>query len=156
MAQSDVRELPRIDQAFLGLGVLVLIASFLPYSGASYLGVSDSAIAWHGWAALALILMLIATALVAVQLMTDATLPALRVSWNVVVVALDALGALILVIRTLTLDSGKSAGLSYGVRWGGWLLILAAIAQVVVAGTRFRASGESMPWAATGDGPTSD
>jgi len=156
MAQSDVRELPRIDQAFLGLGVLILIASFLPYYGASYGGVSDSATAWHGWAALALIFMLIATGLVAVQLMTDATLPALKVSWNVVVVGLDALGALILVIRTLTLDSGNVAGFSYGVRWGGWLLILVAIAQVVVAGLRFRASGEAMPWTAAGAGPTSD
>jgi amino acid transporter len=156
MAQTDVRELPRIDQVFLGLGVLILIASFLPYYGASYLGVSDSATAWHGWAALALILMLVATALVAVQLMTDATLPTLKVSWNVVVVAVDALGALILLIRTFTLDSGHTAGFSYGVRWGGWLLILAAIAQVVVAGLRFRASGEPMPWAAPGEAPTSD
>jgi len=155
MAQTDVRQLPRLDQAFLGLGLLVLVASFLPYYGVSSPIVSDSDIAWHGWAALALVLMLLATALVAVQLMTDATLPALTVSWNVVVVALDALGALILVIRTLTLDSGEILGLSIGPRWGAWVLMIAAIAQVVMAAMRFRASGEPVPWASDA-GPTSD
>jgi hypothetical protein len=158
MAQTDVRELPRIDQAFLGLGVLVLIASFLPWYGASYstsvlgrgISASSSENAWHGWAALGLILMLLATAIVAVQLMTDTALPTLMVSWNVVVLAIDAIGALILIIRSFTMESADVSGLSIGLRWGAWILMIVALAQVVVGAMRFRASGEAMPWAAHG------
>lgn len=152
MAQRDVRSLPRIDQWFLGLGVVIFIASFLPWYGASYSGsllgnrISSSAsvTAWHGWAAFGLLLMLIATVVVAVQLLTDTTLPQLRLSWNIVVVTLDALGALIYLIRSLDLPSASGPGFSVGLRWGGWILLIAAIAQVIVAGLRFRATGESL------------
>ena len=161
MAQSDVRELPRIDQAFLALGLLILVASFLPWYRASYsteflghrISGSGSTHAWHGLAAVGVLFMLIATAVVAAQLFAATALPELKVSWNIVVVAVDALGAVFIVIRSLDLPSAD--GFSVSLRWGGWILILAAIAQVVVAGLRFRASGESMPWAA-GAGPTGD
>jgi hypothetical protein len=158
MAQTDLRSLPRNDQLFLGLGVLVLITSFLPWYGSSYstsflgrhIDGSYSTNAWHGLAAFGIILMLIATALVLVQLMTDTTLPELRVSWNIVIIALDALGALFIIIKSFDLPHGSVAGISIGLRWGGWLLILAAVAQVVVGGLRFRESGEPMPWAGHG------
>lgn len=156
MAQ-DVRALPRNDQLFLGLGALVFIASFLPWYGATAsvgpLSESTSTHAWHGLAAFGIVLMLVATVLVGVQLLSDATLPQLRVSWNVVVVALDAVGALIVVIKSFDLPSGSVLNVSYGLRWGGWILILAAVAQVVVAGLRFRDSGEPLPWAAGSSPP---
>jgi hypothetical protein len=161
MAHTDFRSLSRDDQAFIGLGVLVLIASFLPWYGttvsASYLGhgisESSSTHAWHGWAALGLILMLVATALVVEQLFSDSQLPALRVSWNVVVLGLDALGALLIIIRSFTLPSSDVPGINIGLRWGAWILMIAAVAQVVVCLMRFRASGESMPWAAVPPSP---
>jgi hypothetical protein len=157
MAQTDFRSLSRIDQIFIGLGVLVLIAaSFLPWYGVSFsIGIPGHTVssnstthAWHGWAALGIILMLVATALVVEQLLPDTKLPELKVSWNVIVLALDALGALLIVIKSFNLPSASVPGFSVGLRWGGWILIIAAIAQVVVAVMRFRASGESMPWAA--------
>jgi len=162
MAQTDVRALPRNDQVFLGLGLLILIASFLPWYGASYsasfagqsISGSASENAWHSYAALGLLLMLAATVLVAVEVLTDATMPALRVSWNVVVVVLDVVGAVLIIIRSLDLPSASAPGFSVGLRWGGWILIIAAVAQVVFAALRFRASGEPMPWAAPhADGP---
>jgi len=161
MAQGDFRSLSRNDQAFIGLGALVLIASFLPWYGTTVSGkllghgfnVSSSTHAWHGWAALGLILMLLATALVVEQLFSDSKLPELKVSWNVVVLGLDALGALLIVIRSFTLPSTDVVGVSTGLRWGGWVLIIAAVAQVAVALMRFRASGESMPWEAAPPDP---
>lgn len=159
MAQ-DVRTLPRNDQLFIGLGLLVLIASFLPWYGVSFslAGFSggDSTWAWHGLAATGLILMLLATGLVVVELFTDTTLPELKVSWNVVVVVLDALGAVFIVIRSFDLPSKAVPGFSAGLRWGGWILIIAAVAQVVVAVLRFRESGEPMPWAAAGATPPAE
>lgn len=164
MAQTDVRALPRNDQLFLGLGVLVLIASFLPWYGSSYsvnfagqhVSASGSTHAWHGLAAFGVVLMLIATALVVVQLFLDDALPELKVSWNVVIVALDALGAIFIIIKSLDLPSASAAGYSSGLRWGGWILMIAAVAQVIVAGLRFRESGEPMPWAASGPAAPSD
>jgi len=161
MAQSDFRSLSRNDQAFIGLGVLVLIASFLPWYGTTVSGkllgrgfnVSSTTHAWHGWAALGLILMLLATALVVEQLFPDSKLPALKVSWNVVVLGLDALGALLIIIRSFTLPSADGVGVSTGLRWGGWILMIAAVAQVAVALMRFRASGDSMPWSAAAPPP---
>src|SRR5581483_6591055 len=118
MAQTDLRSMPRNDQAFLGLGVLVLIASFLPWYGYSFsvsvlgrgISSSGSTTAWHGLAAFGIILMLIATGIVAVQLMTDTTMPQMQVSWNVVVIALDALGALFIVIKSFDLPSASGPG----------------------------------------------
>ncbi|MDQ1698727.1 MAG: hypothetical protein QOG34_590 [Frankiaceae bacterium] len=156
MARIDLADMPRRDQAFLGLGVLILILSFLPWYGgdvsANILGTHVSRAwstnAWHGWAALGLILMLIATAIVATELLSETKLPELRVSWAIVVFALDVVGGLLLVIKSFNLPSASGTGFSVGLRWAGWLLVIAAIAQVVVAALRFRASGETMPWAA--------
>lgn len=158
MAQTNVRELPRNDQLFLGLGVLVLLTSFLPWygydlsvsAGGRTLSTSWSETAWTGLVAFGLTLMLVATVLVLVQLVTTATLPEIGVSWNVVVLGLDALGALFVVIKSFTVSHGSVLGASYGLRWGGWILVVVAIAQVVVGALRFRESGEPMPWAASG------
>jgi hypothetical protein len=118
------------------------------------LSASASVTAWHGWAALGLILMLLATLIVAIQLLSGAELPRLRVSWNVVVLALDVVGAAIFAIRSLRLPSSSVPGFSVGLRWGGWILLIAVVAQVVYAALRFRASGESLArWDAMGSPP---
>lgn len=152
MAQTDLRELPRNDRVFLGLGVAVFIASFLPWYGASVsasfggqsISSSASVTAWHGWAALGVILMLVATLIVAVQRFSDAELPTLMLSWTRVVLLIDVVGAGIFVIRSIRLPSESVAGFSVGLRWGGWLLMIVAIAQVVFAALRVRDAGESL------------
>jgi hypothetical protein len=161
MAGTDLRQLPRNDQLFLGTGALVFIASFLPWYGVSYnakllsrsIGSSASTNAWHGLAAFGLILILAATLLVAVMLLGSVELPVIPVSWGVVVLGLDALGALFVVIKSVDLPTASAAGFSVGLRWGGWLLMIFAVAQVVVAALRFRDSGEAMPWAGRGAAP---
>lgn len=155
MPAPDFRQLPRTDQAFLGAGVLVLIASFLPWYGVSYdfkfAGVhssgSASINAWHSYATLGLLLMLAATALVAVQAFSPSTsLPDLPVSWNFLAAAVAAVGALLVLIRSLDLPSASGPGGNVGLRWGGWLLIVFSIALAVIGAWRLRESGEAMPW----------
>ena len=153
-----MRQLPRNEQWFLGAGVLVFVASFLPWYGVSYnlsfagLKSSGSASinAWHSYATLGLLLLLAATVIAGVMDFARDTLPETPVSWNVVVTALSAVGALLVVIRSLNLPSASGPGASVGLRWGGWILLIACIAHAVLAVMRMRASGDPMPWAQQG------
>jgi hypothetical protein len=154
MAQPDLRSLPRNEQLFLGAGVLVFIASFLPWYGVSYnlsfAGVKSSGSAsinaWHSYATLGLLLILAATVVAAVMVFAADSLPEMPVSWNVVVMGLSVVGALLVVIRSLNLPSASGPGSSVGLRWGGWVLLIACVAHAVLAVLRMRAAGESMPW----------
>jgi len=63
------------------------------------------------------------------------------------VLAPSAVGTLLLIIRSFTLDHGSIGGLSYGLRWGAYVLIILCIVQTVFALLRMRAAGDAMPWA---------
>ena len=157
MAQPDFRTMPRNDQGVLAAGVLAFIASFFPYYGASVSTVgfhgSSSTSAWHSYATLAIILVMAATVVAAVQLFSPSSLPETSTSWNFVVLALSALGTVLLIIRSFTLDHGNIGGLSYGLRWGAYVLMVLCVVQVVFAFLRMREAGESMPWAHGGTAP---
>ena len=150
MDQNDIKNLPRNDQMILGAGVLAFIASFLPYYGVSgsFFGhhESTSTSAWHGWNVFALLLILAATLIAAVIVFAASSMPELPVSPNFAVAGLAALGTLILIIRSFTLDHGKIGGFSYGLRWGAYVLIILCVVQTVFAVIKLRESGEAMPW----------
>jgi uncharacterized protein DUF5336 len=154
MAESDIKNLPRNDQIILGAGVLAFIASFLPYYGASgsFFGhhASTSTTAWHSWNVLAMLLILAATAIAAVIVFAASSMPSMPVSPNFAVAGLAAVGTLILIIRSFTLDHGKIAGFSYGLRWGAYVLMILCVVQTVFAVTKLRESGEAMPWESSG------
>jgi len=158
MDQNDIANMPRNDQAVLGLGVLVFIASFFPYYGASgsFLGqhASSSTTAWHSYATLALLLLIASTAVAAVKVFGGANLPDLPVGWNMIVLGLSALGTVLLIIRSFTLDSGHIAGFEYGLRWGAYVLMVLAVLHTFVAYMSTRASGEAMPWASSSSDST--
>lgn len=148
---TDMRSMPRIDLALIGLGVLVFIASFFPWYGYNFnfggFGSGSASInSWHSWAVLALLLLLAGTVVAAVLIFAGANLPRLPVSWNFVVLALIALGTLIYIIRTFTLDTASGDGGSVGLKWGAYVVMIFALAQTVVAFLRLRESGEAMPW----------
>jgi len=161
MESSDFRQLARNDQLFLGAGVLVFIASFLPWYGVSYnlnfAGIKSSGSAsinaWHSYATLGLLLLLAATVVAAVTLLAAESLPEIPVSWNVVVMGLSVVGALLVVIRSLNLPSASGPGASVGLRWGGWVLLIACVAHALLAVIRLRESGEPMPWVHHGTEP---
>jgi hypothetical protein len=156
MPSSDFRQLGRNDQGVLAAGVLAFIASFFPYygytvSGAAggLLGVkaSHSWTAWHSYATLSLLLMIAATAVASAQIFAKESLPDVGVSWNMVVLGLSGLGALMFIIRSFTFDSGDIGPLSYGLKWGAYVVMILMVAQTAFAFMRVRAAGESMPWA---------
>ena len=125
----DFKALSRHDQIALGAGVLVFIASFLPWYGASFAGSSVSVTAWHGLAAFGLILLLLALVLTAAELFAKDSLPELPVSYPVVEAGLAGLGALFVIIKSFNLPSGGAFGVDYGLRWGGYILIILTIVQ---------------------------
>jgi hypothetical protein len=138
----DVRELPRQDQALIGLGALALLASFLPWYGFSVAigqigSIHWSHNAWHGGlAALGLILVLAATVVVAMQGLGVIDLPQLPVPWPVAIAIVDGLGALLVVINSFNLPSVAGPYASLGLRWGGWLLIVTVLAHAILAVVR--------------------
>jgi hypothetical protein len=141
----------------IGAGVAVLIFSFLPYYGVSSsvkiggrsFGASASVTAWHSYATLAILLLLLAAGLLAARAFGGVRLPETVVSVNFAVFALAALGTLLFLLRSFTLPSGGGGGLySYGLKFGAYLVILAALAETACAFLVFRESGEPLPWAA--------
>jgi hypothetical protein len=157
MESSDFRQLARNDQGVLAAGVLAFIASFFPYYGASvsaggFHG-STSTSAWHSYATLAILLVMAATVVAAVQVFARDSLPQIGMSWNFIVLALSAVGTLLLIIRSFTLDHGDIGGFSYGLKWGAYVLMILCLVQTVFAFLRMRTAGEAMPWAHGGAAP---
>ena len=164
MDQNDIKNLSTNDKVFLGAGILLFILSlFLPYygysvdydgpdiPGAGDFGASDSTSAWHSWGTLALILLLLALIIGAIVIFSRSTLPEIPVSWNVVVLGLAVLGALIFIIRSFTYDSDSTSvpgvgEASYGLKWGAYVLMLLALVQAVFAYLRTKDAGDAMPW----------
>jgi hypothetical protein len=160
MTERDLRQLPRNDQGVLAAGLLVFIASFFPYYGVSLSGkasgglfpggVSHSVTSWHSYATVGLLLVLAATIVAAIAVFARGSLPEIPISWNLVALGLSGLGTLLYIIRSLTLDSGDVGPLSYGLKWGAYVVILLCLAHTAFAFMRVRAAGEPMPWAQHG------
>ena len=153
MANVGGREVGTNDLGVMAAGVAALVFSFLPYVGVSYEvkgfgGGSAHINAWHGWAFLGLLLLVLAAGVVAARVLADVTLPTLPVGWHVVVAGAAALGTLMVLVRGLSWGGSEFSGLgtsySSGMRWGGWLLVLAGIAETVFAVLALRESGESV------------
>lgn len=153
MANVGGREVNNNDLGVMAAGLAALVFSFLPYWGVSYKvkglgGSSSSVTAWQGYAVLGLLLLFIAAGIVAARVFGGVTLPSAPVGWHVIVAACAVLGTVLVILRALTIDSASysafGASMSAGVKWGGLLLFLAAIAESVFAFLAFRASGESL------------
>ena len=91
MPGFDVKQIKRNDQVILGAGILFLLLSFFaPFYGVSYhgggFGGSASVTAWHSYGFLAVLLIVIAVAIVAARVLGNASLPALPIGPNLLVV----------------------------------------------------------------------
>ena len=148
MANVGGREVNNNDLGVMAAGVAALVFSFLPYWGVSYkglgTGLSGSVTAWHGWAFLGLLMILAAAGIVAARVFGGMTLPTLPVGWYVIVAGLAALGTAIVLIRGLTYPHLSGVGASVGMKWGGYLLVLAGIVEAAFAFMAMRASGETV------------
>jgi hypothetical protein len=152
MPGFDVKQIKRNDQVILGAGILFLLLSFFaPFYGVSYHGAggfggSASVTAWHSYGFLAVLLIIIAVGLVAARVFGNASLPALPIGPNLLVVAISGLGTLLLLLRGFTYKSASGGGYSVGLKWGAWVLYILAIAVVVGAVLNLMASGEKVAW----------
>jgi hypothetical protein len=148
MSGFDLKQVNRNDKGLIGAGIVVFIASFLPYWGWSAGGFGDySTSAWTGYAVFGLLLLFIAAGIAAARVFGGANLPKLPVGANLLVAALAAIGTLLVILRGFTYPHADlgSAG-SVGVRWGGYILMIAAIVETVFAVMNFRSSGEKLAW----------
>ena len=132
-SMPDFKAMPRHDQIALRSGVVVFNASFLPWYGASFAGHSVSVTAWHGLAALGLILLLLALLATAAEMFAKDSLPELPVAYPLLEAGLACLGALFVIIKSFDLPSGGGFGVSYGLRWGGWILLIAVVVQAGIS-----------------------
>ena len=153
MANVGGRDIGTDDLGVLAAGLAALVFSFLPYVGASYTvkgfgGGSAHINAWHGWAFLGLLLLLAAAGIVAARVFGGVELPALPVGWHVLAAGAAAVGTFILLVRGLSWGGNEFEGIgtsySSGMRWGGYLLVLAGLAEAFFAVRAMRASGESI------------
>jgi hypothetical protein len=134
----DFKAMPRHDQLILGCGVLVFIASFLPWYGVKFKGFggfsggSSTTDAWHGLAAFGLVLLLASLIVTAAEIFAKDSLPAAPVSYAIIAAGLACLGALFVIIKSFDLPSGGGPGFSVGLRWGGWLLLILVVVQAVL------------------------
>jgi hypothetical protein len=149
-----VQDINRNDLGVMGAGVLAFIASFLPYYGYSFKGLtvggqhfggsSASVTAWHSYAILGLFLIFAAAIVIAVK--TFATMPTMPLGIHVLAAGLAALGTLLVILRAFTAPSASGPGGSVGVKWGAYVLFVAGIVEVVFALLGMRESGEKMAW----------
>src|SRR6185437_3059550 len=105
--------------------------------------------AWTGYATFGLLLLFIAAGIAAARVFGGASLPKLPIGANLLVAGLAALGTLLVILRGFTYPHANVAGISVGVKWGGYLLMIAAIAETVFAVMNFRESGEKVAWEAS-------
>jgi hypothetical protein len=149
MATVAGRQVETNDLGVMAAGAAALVFSFLPYWGFSYSakslgGVSASIDAWHGFALLGLLLLFAAAGVVAARVFFGVTLPQLPVGWHVAVAGAAVIGTFLVIVRALTYPHASLPGGSWGVKWGGYLLFLAAIVETVFTVMALRASGESI------------
>lgn len=159
----DVKSLGKFEQGALISGAVAIILSFFgSYVTASYDGPGAGAIsasagtnAWTSYATLGILLVILATAIVAVKAFAADNLPA-GAPWSLVAFASAALGTLLLILRALFPGGPDFPGIDVGPGWSGYLLWIAAISLTVFTFLAFRESGETLPTknASAGTGTT--
>lgn len=149
---ADFKSLGKNEQGALISGGLAIILSFFgSYVTASYNGPGAGAIgdlggtnAWESYATLGVLLVIAATAIIALKAFAKDTLPD-GVPWNLAALAAAGLGTLLLILRALFPGGADVPGFDVGPGWSGYLLWIASAALTFFAFTLFKASGDKMP-----------
>jgi len=134
-----------LERALVAVGVLAVIATFLPYYGAKItmegVDLSYSVNAWHSYAILGDLLLVAAVVVAAVRAYAPLQLPpqlsgAGPVGGYGLTAALAGLGTLLVFARAVStphIDGALAPGISFGIQWGGYLLFLLGIAETALA-----------------------
>lgn len=133
---APMAEAHNFDLAQIGLGVLLFIASLLPFYSYSVtaggFSAGGSLTAWHGFFGwFGVLLGVAAAAVLAVALFAHTTIPSMRL----VVLGLFAASALCLLLALFVIPGGgyDGAGFSSGHSFGYWLALLSSLAGTALA-----------------------
>ncbi len=125
------------DATVLASGLLVFIASFLPWYGVTIgggpaeAGVTGTYNAWHGLAGAGLILVLFSLVVAAAPPFFGEELQ--RRPFDVAAAALACAGAVLVIIRSFDLPKIDIPGAEAKLRWGGWVLIVLLVIQALLS-----------------------
>jgi len=140
----DFRSLGKFEQGALIAGALAIILSFFEdYVTVDAGTVSVGTNAWDSYATLGVLLLIVATVIVAIKAFSADSLPD-GVPWGLAAFATAALGTLLIILRAFTYDDAGGV-VDVGPGWSGWLLFLAGIALSAFTFLSYRDSGEKMP-----------
>ncbi|KQV76785.1 hypothetical protein ASC61_18280 [Aeromicrobium sp. Root344] len=149
---TDFKSLGKFEQgALISGGVAIILSFFGSYVTASYDGPGGSAIsasagtnAWTSYATFGVLLIIAATAIVAVKAFAKENLPE-GVPWSLAALVAAAVGTLLLILRAVFPGDPNLPGLDVGPGWSGYLLWIAGIALTVFTFLSFKESGEKIP-----------
>jgi hypothetical protein len=152
MAVIGSRNVGTNDLVLMGAGVLMLIDSFLPWYGASLLGISRSSSAWNsGFGAwFSVLLVMVVAGSVAGRVFGGRRMPVVAngaVSWNLICVGASVLALIIILLRWVTYpDAPSGSGISAGAKVGTYIGLIVAGVQAVFGYLTLVAAGERLPW----------
>jgi hypothetical protein len=148
---ADFKALDKnIQGALIAGGLATIVSFFSAFISVSYdskltggIDLSSGISAWHSYATLGVLLVIAATAIIAIKAFAADSLPD-GVPWNLAAFVAAALGLLLLILRPLTIGGGGS-GVSVGPGWSAFLLWILVAALTYFTFTLFQASGDKMP-----------
>jgi hypothetical protein len=136
---TDFKSLGKFEQGALVAGAVSIIVSFFTRYVAVDLGPlgTHGTNAWHSYATLGILLVIVATAILATKALAPAALPE-GAPWSLIALAAAGLGTILLILRAFTVDFANPG-------WSGYLLFLTSIALTAFAYLIFKESGEKVP-----------
>ncbi|MDF1703360.1 MAG: hypothetical protein P1U38_01150 [Aeromicrobium sp.] len=145
----DLSKINPLNLGALVAGGLTIILSFIPsYVTASIdsdiagVNFSSGTSAWDSFAVLGVLLLVAATAAIAVKVFAPQVIPA-GVPINLAAAGAAGLGTLLLILRAFTYSGGF--GVDVGPGWSGYAIFITSIALTVFAALGFKDSGEKLP-----------
>lgn len=143
----DLSKLTTSDKIVAGSGILLFIASFLPWFGID--GFSGSGNGWDVgffWGGIPALLGLAAAGIVLASKLADVTLPDLPIPWGQAFLGIGVLAALIVLLKLLLGYEvcGFGACVDFDRKWGLFLASLAAIGLAAGGFLKFQ-EGDDAP-----------
>lgn len=137
LAEPDAYSVPRHDVVALAAGLLVFVASFLPWYGVTFEGPAETGLtgtfnAWHGLAGVGLILLLSSMVVTAAE-PVFAGEDARKLPLSIVASVMACAGALLVIVKSFSLPDPGVPDAEVGLRWGGWLLMALVAVQALVS-----------------------
>ena len=143
----DLSKLSTSDKIIAGSGLVLFIASFLPWFGISIEGFgSESGNGWDIgflWAGIPALLGLAAAGIVLATRLGTAEAPRLPITWGQAFLAAGALSALLVVLKLLI--GHEEVGFDLDREWGLYVAALAAIAFAIGGFLKFQEESTGRP-----------